>query len=413
MKYVKYLGAFVAFIQLANARPVGEVEVDSACKGITPTLCNIRDFFAGPEIIGAKFAGSGSVAGNQSFFQEEFKTVWGKDTDSNQIGVQIINPNGTQGFEDGLLEYCDASTLTCEEYVCYGLCDIENLDAIADLLPTDESGEIVGQIDFIREPTTSSFTGSGSVSTQAAVAMQVNRLREKYPELTGKGIKIGIISNSFNLGIFNVSVSTTPEQDIASGDLPANVKILRESPFNFLFNDEGRATAQVIHDIVPEAELLFYTGFLPGLFKESIEALVAEGCHVILDDVSKCRMCYFPNCSFPSVCVCACDMFILEPQDIEQYCGQRPFYSILFLQDPRGQNRFSNLAPAQKQPTMLQKRTEWHTSPWREISARIRGKAGATRTHHVLKLQDLKNMNRATTLVAETLFKHSLLISVH
>lgn len=280
MMYVKYLGALAAFIQLAGARPLEKHEDVSTSKAINPGLEQIMKEYAGLGL--DRVAGSATVAGNKTFFTEYYGAVWGKD--SNQIGVKIINPNGIQqNFIDGLLEYCDASALGCQKYVCHGLCDIEKLAAIADLLP-----EGVGQIDHIPGPTGSSFSGSGSISTQATVAMQVNRLKEKYPELTGKGIKIGIIANSFDLGKERNRTATTMQDDIASGDIPADVTILRESSFDidsFFFNDEGRATAQVIHDIVPDAKLFFYTGFLPGLFAESIKALVAEGCDVIVDDV--------------------------------------------------------------------------------------------------------------------------------
>jgi hypothetical protein len=73
--------------------------------------------------------------------------------------------------------------------------------------------------------------------------------------LTGEGVGVGIISDSFNFLTTN-----TFADDIASGDLPADVNILRDSSEEGFRSDEGRALAQIIHDIAPNAELSFHSG---------------------------------------------------------------------------------------------------------------------------------------------------------
>ena len=52
-------------------------------------------------------------------------------------------------------------------------------------------------------------------------------------------------------------------------------------------NDEGRAMAQLIYDLIPGVQIYFYTGFLFGNFAEAITALVEVGCDVIVDDIRK------------------------------------------------------------------------------------------------------------------------------
>ncbi|HKD37795.1 MAG TPA: S8 family serine peptidase, partial [Pirellulales bacterium] len=97
--------------------------------------------------------------------------------------------------------------------------------------------------------------------------------------VTGAGIKIGILSDSFN----DLGGEGT---DIADGDLPAGgVTILREGPSGD--TDEGRAMAELIHRIAPGAQLYFATAdFGENTFASDIEALKAAGCQIIVDDVS-------------------------------------------------------------------------------------------------------------------------------
>jgi len=132
------------------------------------------------------------------------------------------------------------------------------------------------------------FTGSGTVKSQAISALQIIALLKKYPLLTGEGMRIGIISDSFD----NPSevLRTTMADDIATRNLPSEadgnkVIILKDDSTQYT-RDEGRAIAQLIYDLIPKAQMYFYTGFLPqSNFAEAIEALVAEDVDIIIDDV--------------------------------------------------------------------------------------------------------------------------------
>jgi len=196
------------------------------------------------------------------------------------------------------LEFFDLfEVVDCRKYICSGWCHPSIIDKIEELL------EVSG-IDASPMPEASEeFTGSGSIKTQAFVVLQINRVLKKYPELTGAGVKIGIISTSFdmynNWQINNPAElkRATADDDIKSGDLPGGsnqVKILNEPVIDELtlaevrsaVNDEGRAMIQLIHDLVPDAELVFHTGIIPGgNIAPAIEALANEGCDVIVDDI--------------------------------------------------------------------------------------------------------------------------------
>ncbi len=96
--------------------------------------------------------------------------------------------------------------------------------------------------------------------------------------VTGAGIRVGILSDSFNL----LGGAAAEE---ASGDLPPNVTVLEEGPAGS--HDEGRAMAELIHRIAPGAQILFHTATAGQAdFAAGIKALVAAGCNVIVDDVA-------------------------------------------------------------------------------------------------------------------------------
>ena len=96
--------------------------------------------------------------------------------------------------------------------------------------------------------------------------------------VTGAGIKIGILSDSFNL-------KGKMASNIAVGALPADVTIVKEGPAGS--SDEGRAMAELVHKIAPGASIYFYSAFYSELdFAAGITALGALGCNIIVDDVA-------------------------------------------------------------------------------------------------------------------------------
>lgn len=113
---------------------------------------------------------------------------------------------------------------------------------------------------------------------------------ENYLQVTGAGIKIGIISTSFN-------ATNQLSNDLANGELSGGatntrpIQILKDlTPDNPAANDEGRAIAQIIHDIAPDAEFVFHTsigdnGIVDDVsYSKAIAALVAVGANIIVED---------------------------------------------------------------------------------------------------------------------------------
>jgi hypothetical protein len=123
------------------------------------------------------------------------------------------------------------------------------------------------------------------VTNQTAVdALAVNTAEAQYLAATGSvlngaGLKIGILSDSFN---FNGGEAA----QIANGDLPsaANIHIVQEGTSG---NDEGQALAELIHSIAPAAQIYFYSGVSSqAAFAAGITSLTGLGMNVIVDDIT-------------------------------------------------------------------------------------------------------------------------------
>ena len=149
------------------------------------------------------------------------------------------------------------------------------------------------------------------VTSQGDFAQRSDVLRSTYAGLTGAGVKVGILSDSFNCyGVYDQTGSGVPASgvrgyapfgfamddaafDETNGYLPATVNVLEEAPcmqygqpLQLPFADEGRAMMQIVHDVAPGAALSFYTATnTEADFANGIAALASAGATVIADDV--------------------------------------------------------------------------------------------------------------------------------
>jgi hypothetical protein len=127
------------------------------------------------------------------------------------------------------------------------------------------------------------ITHAGSITSQGDIGLRADIARATYG-VDGTGITVGIISDAYDsLG--------GAAADIASGDLPSGgVTVLNgESTLcgTLIFCiDEGRAMAQIVHDMAPGADILFHSG-VDGIaaYANAIAALANAGADVIVDDL--------------------------------------------------------------------------------------------------------------------------------
>lgn len=112
----------------------------------------------------------------------------------------------------------------------------------------------------------------GSVVSEGDKAHAADAARARF-HVTGTGVTVGVLSD----GADSLAAS------IASGDLPPDTRIL---PGQGGSGDEGTAMMEIVHDLAPNAHLLFATAFdSEESFAGNIRALRAAGADIIVDDV--------------------------------------------------------------------------------------------------------------------------------
>ncbi|HEX7135647.1 MAG TPA: hypothetical protein VF228_23925, partial [Iamia sp.] len=151
------------------------------------------------------------------------------------------------------------------------------VDALVELAEDDAVDSVVpagdAQTNGDAEPSATGSTGSvGAGANEAVATHAADTVRATYG-LDGEGVKVCVLSD----GVSSLSARR------ASGDLPA-VDVL---PGQAGSGDEGTAMLELIHDMVPGAELGFATAFgSQAGFAQNIIDLRADGCDVIVDDIS-------------------------------------------------------------------------------------------------------------------------------
>jgi hypothetical protein len=161
----------------------------------------------------------------------------------------------------------------CTYYACSGYLPMINSQAFS-------NAENIKQV----YPSMPIANQAGAKFSEALESLRVNLVRATNSTFTGAGLSIGILSDSFN-------TLNGYAADIGSNDLPNDVVVLKEFSGTRGI-DEGRAMAQLIHDLVPGAKLFFRTAFEGASdFALGIQQLADAGCDVIVDDIRT----YIPN----------------------------------------------------------------------------------------------------------------------
>jgi hypothetical protein len=127
----------------------------------------------------------------------------------------------------------------------------------------------------------------GQVGTQGDTTMKSFVVRDRFgangPVIDGTGVKIGVISDSYNTN------AQAAADDVAQGDLPADVQVLGPQ---IPGTDEGRAMLQIVHDIAPKAKLAVGSGSLGAgpmantILQMASPSLPGGKCDVIVDDLT-------------------------------------------------------------------------------------------------------------------------------
>ena len=137
---------------------------------------------------------------------------------------------------------------------------LENLNALAAL-------EGVKNVRTVTAP----MVKTGTVTSQGDSVLRANLARAANG-VTGKGVKIGVISD----GVDHRASA------MASGNLPSGLTVLS----NAVGGDEGTAMLEIIYDLAPGAQLYFHDcGNNVIAFNQAMDDLAAAGCDIICDDI--------------------------------------------------------------------------------------------------------------------------------
>ncbi|WP_288424929.1 putative Ig domain-containing protein [uncultured Spirosoma sp.] len=144
-------------------------------------------------------------------------------------------------------------------------------------LPIDKLDELkdVSGLHYAR-PYYKPINNAGKVTSQGDKSLRADVARATY-SVTGAGSKVGVISDTYN-------ALKGAAAGVASGDLPAEgVQVIDDLPSG---TDEGRAMAEIVHDVAPGAAIAFNTAFRGQAgFAKGIIDLANAGCNIIVDDV--------------------------------------------------------------------------------------------------------------------------------
>ena len=189
------------------------------------------------------------------------------------VTIDVVARNGNGASLLPQLEAAGLTDASAFKGVASGEINVAQLSQLQTLLAGGSGGQI-------GHASASGFSvNAGLVDTQADQAEHADQARSDFG-VDGTGVTVGILSDSFNT---DTSASTHMAQDIASGDLPAATTILQDSPGG---TDEGRAMAQLVHDLAPGAAIDFATANGgEAAFANNIIALASAGAKVIVDDV--------------------------------------------------------------------------------------------------------------------------------
>jgi Subtilase family len=139
---------------------------------------------------------------------------------------------------------------------------------------------------------------SGSIISEGDTQLGAKTGRQANPGIDGSGVSVGILSDSFNQATDDENgepVATKASDDVKTADLPGlgnecgyptPVAVLKKETNGAEASDEGRAMAQIVHDLAPGAGLEFASAFNgETAFAENIRLLALGGARVIADDV--------------------------------------------------------------------------------------------------------------------------------
>jgi hypothetical protein len=158
---------------------------------------------------------------------------------------------------------------------------------------------VAGVTPVLAPMTAAATCPSGAIVSEGDTQLKAHAAREANG-VDGNGVTVGILSDSFNQATEAADgsgnpIATKAGDDVKSADLPGAgnecgtttpVLVLKGEKNAAEASDEGRAMAQIVHDLAPAAHIDFASAFNGELaFAKGIKELATAGAKVIADDV--------------------------------------------------------------------------------------------------------------------------------
>ncbi len=170
-----------------------------------------------------------------------------------------------------------------------------DLNFIEGFIPQSKIGQLgglsgLGLLGVV--PMYAPITHAGPTIDQALPALEADRvLNTMPPGYDGTGVRVGILSDSFNAG----GAANLPA--MLNGDLPSTVQVLLEGPAGS--PNEGRAMAELVHDVAPGAAISFASAaYGQASFAQQIRNLANPAIgrsNIIVDDIGYLDEPYFQD----------------------------------------------------------------------------------------------------------------------
>jgi hypothetical protein len=121
-------------------------------------------------------------------------------------------------------------------------------------------------------PSLRPFSDAGPITAEGVTLHKADIAQQRG--LTGKGIKIGAISDDVD----------HLADSIARGELPPDVQVVKSADFA---GDEGTAMLEIVHDMAPDAKLAFATtGETTADYVNAFHLLAGAGANMITEDIA-------------------------------------------------------------------------------------------------------------------------------
>ncbi len=184
---------------------------------------------------------------------------------------------------------------------------------VGGLLPVSRISAAAARDELVSLRAAMWHTRAGPVTSQGDFAQGSLALRTAHSSISGAGVTVGVLSDSFNCYAYYAAnpssytqfgiqgyypqppngIANPPDaaQDMASGAL-SSVNVVQEAdcasfggPLQSPYTDEGRAILQIVHDVAPGASLAFYSAVSEADFANGVTALANAGATVEADDI--------------------------------------------------------------------------------------------------------------------------------